>query len=671
MPIEISWLQTGKASGTNPDEKRVLDGAGPFRIGRSADGDIVLDHPQISRLHAEIFVDGQTVRIADKGSQNGTLLAGRKLTGAAVWEPQHEVKIGPFALRMRWTERPSDNRTPRDVDATVVAAAAGRDRFEPAATPPAARPAAANSGRGAFPGRLFDQRIVPLRDIQASGKLAAEVNFVAVGGGIGSFCWVDHLRIFGVPAFDIRVIGVADDKRPYAKYSRLCRNSQIPDAERVRSNSISVPDNIWGFPGYASREMVRDLLQGRLAGLKHVLQVFGEPALTESYTPRTIDVYRSFDVEAKRIGWEDMWIYGQVVGLRKTDDERYVVAYRIPSTHAPDLSPDQRERFIVARYAQLATGYPASNFLPDLQAFRQTHPNSSTVVNAYEPHDEVYRTLEQKGGTILIRGRGIVASRVIQRIYEAREKNKDIRLLHLVRSQIPAGHKYDLARRSLRNDVEQQPFNWPKACWGGTLREKLERASPEERPKLMAMWGGTTTADRDDWNRIIEGGTKDGWYKIFYGKVASITERGGKPVTRLESSDRYHENVDLTADFIVDCTGLVARVDETPLLADLIKTYDLPRNKAAGDGAELRLAGLAVNTAFEVTGLQNGRGHVWASGVVTASGPYAAVDSFLGLQYAALRSADHLSLLGASRVSRFGPLRSLIQWVKWCLGHAP
>ena len=106
-------------------------------------------------------------------------------------------------------------------------------------------------------------------------------------------------------------------------------------------------------------------------------------------------------------------------------------------------------------------------------------------------------------------------------------------------------------------------------------------------------------------------------------------------------------------------------------MADLIKTYDLPRNKAAGDGAELRLAGLAVNTAFEVTGLQNGRGHVWASGVVTASGPYAAVDSFLGLQYAALRSADQLGQLGAARVSRFGPLRSSTQWVKWCLGRAP
>ncbi len=673
MPIEISWQQSGTAG----SGKRILEGGGPFRIGRSSGGDVVLEHPQISRLHAEVVVDGATVRIIDKGSQNGTQVAGRRVTAPTVWEPEHEVKIGPFTLRMRWTDRAGAGRGQGDVDATVIGAGAPERAAAPAR--PAAQPvaparagtAAAGGGRGNFPGHLFDQRVVPMRDIQASGKLAREITYCAIGGGIGSFCWVDHLRIYGVPASEIRVLGVAEDKRPYAKYARLCRNSQIPEHERLRSNSISAPDNIWGFPGYASREMVRDLLQGRLVGLKYVLQVFGEPALTESYTPRTVDVYRSFDVEAKRIGWEDMWTYGQVVGMRKTDDERYVIAYRVSSTHAPGLSPDQREQFIVTRYAQLATGYPASNFLPDLQEFRQAHPNSTAVVNAYEPHDEVYRSLEQKGGTILIRGRGIVASRIIQRISEVREKNKDVRLLHLVRSQVPKGHSYDLARRALRNDVEQQPFNWPKSCWGGTLRERLEKASPEERVKLLATWGGTSTADRDDWNEIIEKGTAEGWYKIFYGKVASIAEKGAKVVTRLESSERYHENVDLTADFVVDCTGLIARVDETPLLADLIKTYDLPRNKAAGDGAELRLAGLSINTAFEVPGLQNGRGHVWAAGVVTANGPYAAVDSFLGLQYAALRSVDQLGILGATGVSRFGPLRSSIQWVKWCLGGTP
>lgn len=673
MPIEISWQQTGAANGAGAGNRRILNGAGPFRIGRSSSGDVVLDHPQISRLHAEVFVQGGNIRIDDKGSQNGTRVAGRQIQGSATWSPESEVQIGPFTLRVRFTDRQA--AAPAQPAARQAPPAAGRPAPHAAPPQPAGRPASpppgAGGGRSNFPGRLFEQRIVPIRDVQASGKLSGEVNFVAVGGGFGSFCWVDHLRIYGVPTSDIRVIGVAGDKRPYAKYARLCRNSQIPDLERLRSNSISAPDNIWGFPGYASRECVRDVLQGRLVGLKYVLQVFGEGELTESYTPRTIDVFRSVDTEARRIGWDDMWLYGQVMGIRKTDDERFVIAFRVPSEHAGNLPPEQRERFILARYVQISTGYPASNYLPDLQEFRQTHPNNNAVVNAYEEHDEVYKTLEQKGGTVLIRGRGIVASRIIQRIYETRQKNKDIRLLHLVRSPVKQGHKYDLARRTVRNDVEQQPFNWPKSCWGGTLRVRLEQASPEERARLMNMWGGTTTADRDDWNVIIETGTKEGWYKNFYGNVASITESGGRLVTRLASTEQYQQNVDLTADYIIDCTGLIARVDETPLLADLIRTYDLARNKAVGDGPELRLAGIAVNNSFEIAGLQNGRGRVWAAGVVTANGPYAAIDSFLGLQYAALRSVDHLGALRAPGVSRLGPFRSSLQWTKWCLGRAP
>ena len=662
MPIEISW-RTDAGQG---DSGRVtLRGNGPFRIGRSPGNDVVLPSPQVSRAHAEITVDGRTVRINDLGSQNKTYLEGKAVT-STTWAQGLEVRIGPFYLTFRQEQqRTAEPRyePPLGNDETHIQL----DQPIPEAD---ARPGVV-APRAAFPGRMFEKRIVSVRDLANSGRVAGESQYLAIGGGIGSFCWVDHLRVYGVPAKDIRVIGIAPDKRPYAKWGRLCKFSQIPDHERIRSNSISVPDNIWGFPGYASRETMRELKRGNLGGLKHILQVFGEPNIAESYTPRTIDVYRSFDVEARRIGWESMWLYGQVVGIRKTDDERFVIAYRVPSQFAPDLSPEQRERFYVARYIQISTGYPASNYLPDLQEFRSAHPDSKAVVNAYEEHEDVYRQLEQRGGTIMIRGRGIVASRVIQRVYEARAKNKDIRLLHLVRSPIQSGHKYDLATRSLRNDVEQQPFNWPKACWGGTLRALLERSPPEERARLMQAWGGTTTADRDDWNRIIEGGTREGWYKIFYGNVASIAERGGRVVTRLAPTDKYHESVDLTADFIVDCTGLVAKVDETPIIADIVRTYDLPRNKAAGDGAELRLAGLAVTTSFEIAGLQNGRARAWAAGVVTSSGPYAAVDSFLGLQFAALRSVDQLGLLGAPGVSRFGPLKSATQWLKWCAGSPP
>lgn len=655
MPIEISWQHSGR------HERRTLEGRGPFRIGRSQTGDVALDHPQVSRLHVEVTVEGASVRVEDKNSQNGTRIDGRTIT-TATWSPGETLQIGPFGLRYAWVA-PA-------VQPTVVELAPTPRADRPRRAEPEAE-AAAPGARGQFPGALFDTRAVAIKDIKASGKLAAEIDYLAIGGGVGSFCWVDHLRCYGVSAAAIRVLGVAPDKSPYAKWGRLCRVSQIPEHERIRSNSISTPDNIWGFPGYASRELVRDVVHGRLVGFKHVLQVFGEPVLTESYTPRLGDVFRSFDVEAKRIGWDEMWVHGLVLGIRKTDDERYVVAYRIPNEFAPGAARADRERFMVARYLQLSTGYPASNFLPDLQEFKRSHPDVGAVVNAYEEHDEIYKILEQKGGTVLIRGRGIVASRVIQRLWEARQKNKNIRMLHLNRSAVSEGAKYDLARRPVRADVQQQPFNWPKACWGGTLRKRLEDAPPEKRAELMKVWGGTTTADRDDWNVIIEDGTRDGWIKSFYGTVQSMTYENGQVVTRLEGKEKFQESIDLTADYVVDCTGLVARLDETPLLSDLTQIYDLPRNKTSGSGPEAALAGLAVTNAFEVAGLQNGRGRVWAAGVVTANGPYAAVDSFLGLQYAALRSVDQLGVLRAPGVSRFGPLRSFGQWIKWCLGRSP
>ena len=170
-----------------------------------------------------------------------------------------------------------------------------------------------------------------------------------------------------------------------------------------------------------------------------------------------------------------------VVGLRDA------LEYAVPGL-TPERYPELGARY---RHHYLASQHELSLFpgtIEMLQAFKARYPEEARVFNAYENHEVVYRTIEssQAPASIVVRGRGIVASRVIQRLWEARKKNKDIRLLHLNRSAISEGAKYDLARRPFRNDVEQQPFNWPKAAWAGTLRKRLEDADPEERRKLMA-----------------------------------------------------------------------------------------------------------------------------------------------------------------------------------------
>ncbi len=661
MAIEITWRARSQSNYQSDRGHYVFRGAGSFRIGRAADCDLILTSAEVSRHHVEISVTDDAVTVSDLGSDNGTRIDDRRITRAQ-WVAGETLQIGPIELRYHRVAKAARAPDERDVfEVTVVPRRA------------AAEAAPVRAGDTQFPGRIFDKRIVSLDEIKQSGRQVHAVTYATIGGGIGSFVWVDFLRIYGVPASEIRALGVAPDKKPYAKYSRLCHNSQIPDHERLRSNSISAPDNIWGFPGYASREMMRDLRAGRLSGFKHVLQVFGEEMLTESFTPRIGDMKRSLDVEGRRIGWDDMWVHAQVVGLRKTTDERYVIAYRVPSTAAPGRSREERERFLLARYVHIATGYPAFNFLRDLQDYRESHPNSRVVVNAYEEHDDIYRTLEKQGGTVMVRGRGIVASRIIQRISEAREKSgkTSIRILHVVRSEVRQGQKFDLATRPVKNHVEHQPFNWPKACWGGTYKKRLEAASPNERIQLLAQWGGTTTVDRASWNEIIENGTRDGWFKMFFGNIRSLADRDGRIVAQFEPGD-HGGTFELVADYVIDCTGLIAALEETQFIRDLVKTYDLQRNRGSGGESEVRrLSGLYVTNDFEVPGLQNGQAKAWAAGVVTINGPFAAVDSFLGLQYVALRSADQLGTLRAPYVSRFGPLKSFHQWLKWCVGSPP
>ena len=106
MPIEISWQQSGGSS-----ERTVLSGPGPFRIGRSSGGNITLDHPQVSRHHVDIKVEGNRVLVVDQGSQNGTLLAGRRIASATQWREGEELQIGPFQLRWRHARTTSSRAT--------------------------------------------------------------------------------------------------------------------------------------------------------------------------------------------------------------------------------------------------------------------------------------------------------------------------------------------------------------------------------------------------------------------------------------------------------------------------------------------------------------------------------------------------------------------------------
>ncbi|MBE9227288.1 FHA domain-containing protein [Phormidium sp. LEGE 05292] len=608
---------------------------------------IVLNTPGISRFHALIDLDASGLIVIDQNTVNGILVNGQRQTRCLLANGDL-LQIADYHITVSFSAVPAPVASP--IPATIS--------FNPDTDlPESVIVAPAVSFGQTFPPNFFQSPQVNVQDLYASGNAVDEVNYTAVGAGLGSFFWVDLLRISGVETNQIVALGL--EEKPYARYQRLCLNSQILPHERLRSNSDSCPDNIWGWPSYALREAWHYLTKGKVSNaLGYLWQVFAEPTFTQTYTPRSGNVFASIDREAQRIGWEQIFRNGSVRAIRKTTDGRYAIAYsrRRSSTAPPDRA------FLITQFVHLATGYPAIQFLPDLQAYRQQTNDFKSVVNAYEDHHHVYEYLENQGGTVLIRGRGIVASRIIQRIYEARQHNKYISILHLMRSPKPQGNKFASAQRQVENHYEFQPFNWPKACWGGDLREMLEKASPQERKALLKQWGGTTTADRKDWKRIVNQGIKEGWYQITFGEVEKVERDAHNRTVTYIQEQGLKGQIRLEADFIIDATGLDAQVIASPLLNDLVKQYNLPL---------LDNGRLAVANDFEIVEMRNQRGRIYASGAITLGNSYAAVDSFLGLQYAALCAVDSLATVKAPKLHKLNLITSFIQWLKWAINQSP
>ncbi|MGK7891618.1 MAG: FHA domain-containing protein [Leptolyngbyaceae cyanobacterium] len=705
--IKLTWTDPITKKPRSPNlTPPIAFGRGLEHMPATLDGQrvsrMVLESDRVSRYHALIqWEQGQYI-LTDQNTPNGTQVNGEAVQRCVLQEGDR-IQIGDIRIRVQLetsaspalpptqyrfstiqiedeeeplssTNDQPDTTYPDTIypdttypDTTYPDTIHGEeDGIEPEGNP--SRPiSSATPGLSFPPPGFLDAQQVNIGFLERSGlfqQTKDEVDYAGVGAGLGNYIWVDYLRISGVKAHQIVALGT--QTKPYAKYKQLCLNSQIPLHERLRSNSDSCPDNIWGWPSYAVRESWHELWRGRFdRAVKMLWQVFAEPTLAETYTPRAGNVFDSIDREAKRIGWEDIYRYGSVRAIRKTTDGRYAIAY---SRGGGDYG------YLVAKYVHLATGYPGIRFLQHLQDYRDQTQDLKSVVNAYEHHDHIYKQLEQQGGTAVIQGRGIVASRILQRLYEVRKTSgQNIEVVHLMRSpkQAQDGNRFGWAQRTVQNHWEYQPFNWPKACWGGDLRDLLEKTNPVERQTLMQAWGGTTTADRHDWQQIVAKGLQQKWYLPRFGSVQSVDAQAGKlQVTYDDTEHATPRTITQAADFIIDATGLAADVQESPLLNDLIRRYDL---------ALLNNGKLSVSNEFELTEMQSpnsdtpqqGIGRMYAAGVMTLGGPYAAVDSFLGLQYAALRSVEHLVQTQAEGIKPLSAGRSLSQWFRWMRNKTP
>jgi hypothetical protein len=521
-------------------------------------------------------------------------------------------------------------------------------------------PAAPTGARGDVDDALVATSIWTDEMIAQRGIPVIDVPLLSIGGGMGSFAMYHILRVAGLQPDQYRV--VTDIDQPYETYKMLCRNSQIPDFERIRSDSGSVMDNIWGFPGYAIRECFdRDFRKaagqsGITKALAPVWQVLNEPIGVDYYTPMAGQVFKSVDREMARLDWTSRLIKGTARHIRRRHGGGY---YTIVT---PPVGTSATPRIAVrSRFVHVSIGYPGLRFLPDLQQYRSTYNDVTSVVNAYENHEHVYRHLIERGGNVIVRGSGIVGIRILQRLVDDRDRHgAQTQIFHVFRNYVGADQGERFQKRKGRNGFAYQGFNYPKSGWGGALYDEMYRQDdPAKRAETIRRTGGTNIPKRKYWEEQISRGQREGWYKQFQGQVRQVMPQpGGGTITEIVSKEGVV--TELAANFIIDATGLEADPKEHRLLNDILEH----------DGASLNgMNRLDVDRTFEVRGTRADPGRMYAVGAATLGGFVAPVDSFLGLQLANMRVLDDLADQGFAK--RIGTGRSLSQWFKWARNVAP
>ena len=93
FPLRSAWVVCGN--------KSIAVSEGDTILGRALDATIRFDVPGVSRKHARIIVQGESVSVEDLGSQNGTFVRGEKISGRATLVDGDELRLGPLSMVVR------------------------------------------------------------------------------------------------------------------------------------------------------------------------------------------------------------------------------------------------------------------------------------------------------------------------------------------------------------------------------------------------------------------------------------------------------------------------------------------------------------------------------------------------------------------------------------------
>ncbi len=97
QPVSVQWFAARIYQSTLDNKPRVQGETEIIDtkiIGREAPADILLNHPSVSRQHAEVLFSGGGIMLRDLNSNNGTFVNGRRITDWTEVSDQDQIRFG-------------------------------------------------------------------------------------------------------------------------------------------------------------------------------------------------------------------------------------------------------------------------------------------------------------------------------------------------------------------------------------------------------------------------------------------------------------------------------------------------------------------------------------------------------------------------------------------------
>ena len=213
MQIRLSWqnLETG--------EWRTPVLTLPIALGRvfermpsTVNGEkvsrIVLTGERVSRFHGLITREQGNLMVTDTGSRNGILVNGIVQTRCCIQEGD-TLQIGQYNITISFITNTFN----------IPNQKLSQISFNPQTdlpVPNLSTPTISSSNQESFPPPSFlDPAQVSLTQLQATGLPIEQIDYLTIGAGLGSFVWVDALRISGVKSNQIIALGM--ENKPYTR----------------------------------------------------------------------------------------------------------------------------------------------------------------------------------------------------------------------------------------------------------------------------------------------------------------------------------------------------------------------------------------------------------------------------------------------------------------------